>query len=199
MSENEQTRSEERTNRALRMDLLIAVCALLLSAVVATAAVIQTRVIANQTQVIANQLSATVWPYLSFTLTESNSQLRYYLENDGLGPAILRSATLRLDTAPRNSVGAAALVLLHGRQPRHSTLHTSSLEIGEVLRPGQSVEILGFDGAQARAFIAAVRKRVTLSVCYCSLLDQCWSVTALVDSKGPVQVARCTENSEVGA
>lgn len=170
---------------------MIAVCAVLVSAVVAAASVWQTRV-------IANQLSATVWPYLSFNLTVRDGLLRYWVENEGLGPAIVRSATVTIDGKRVASLRAVALSLGSGRLPRGS-LSTSSLGAGEVLRPSQALDIVVFQGKVARAYAAAFQRRATLAICYCSLLDQCWRLTSLADSAIPVPVARCGEAAGIGA
>ena len=145
-----------------------------------------------------NQLSATVWPYLSFTMTENDTLARYSVENDGLGPAILRAATLSFDgtrlTAMRD-IGER----LKFRQPRHSTLRSSSLNPGEVLRPGFSATAFEYDGAGARALADGLRKRVVLSICYCSLLDQCWVATSSSGGSAPTPVRSCPKGEDLNA
>ena len=182
----------ERTVRfALRADLLVAVSAMIFSAIVAVAAVYQTRV-------IANQLSASVWPYLSFTDSDSDKLFRYQLVNNGLGPAIIDSATLSLDGKPKASVRDAGFaILVH--VPNHTSMSTSSVGDGDVIRPGESLELLRFSGPGARALAAASRRRLIVSVCYCSLLNQCWIVASGAASERPRPVARCQERPGFGA
>jgi hypothetical protein len=84
---NDSDQREARTTRAwLRIDLLIAICALLISALTAAASLYQTRV-------IANQLSSSVWPYLGIAMSREpdTGHLSFAIANDGLGPAIVRT------------------------------------------------------------------------------------------------------------
>ena len=76
--------------RRLRIDLILALAAVAISAIAAAAA-------AYQTWVINKQFSATVWPYLALDRTYNVDRLTFSIENDGLGPAIVESASLSYD------------------------------------------------------------------------------------------------------
>jgi len=171
---------------------MIAAAALVISAAATVTSVFQTRV-------FANQLSATVWPYLAFSSYESDTELRYTIDNDGLGPAILRSVEVKLDGKPYESFGDLENALMHGKQPRRSHSSSSSLSIGQVLRPGVSTQFIEYAGPGARAIIEDARHRVRITVCYCSLLEQCWILTSVESSKGPVQVPRCADSHTINA
>ena len=182
----------ERTVRfALRTDLLVAVSALIFSAIVAVAAV-------SQTHVIANQLSASVWPYLSFTKSESDTLFRFELTNNGLGPAIVGSAMLSLDGKTEGSLRQTGFAALGGA-PNHSSLSTSSFGDGDVIRPGETFELLRFAGPGARRLATSARRRLKVVVCYCSLLDQCWTLSSAEDVHRPQKVARCERRPGFGA
>jgi hypothetical protein len=151
-----------------------------------------------QTRVFANQLSATVWPYLSFNLYQSDKGVRYTLGNQGLGPAIVHSATLTLDGKSSDSFKAATGILLHGNF-KGSTISSTSLESGDVLRPGASLEIVAYTGPLARTLTLTAIRRMTVTICYCSLLEQCWTLTSLQSSSGPARVSNCPEGGSVKA
>jgi hypothetical protein len=53
------------------------------------------------TRVIAQQLSAQVWPYVTFTGTTEPERLELDVANDGLGPAVVKSFVLRVDGKPQ--------------------------------------------------------------------------------------------------
>jgi len=77
-----------------KLDLWIALAALIVSGLTASAALYQSKV-------FSDQLSATVWPYLSFTATTAPSSYELTLENDGAGPAIIVGARLRVEPSAR--------------------------------------------------------------------------------------------------
>ncbi len=163
----------------LRLDLLIAVFALLLSAVASTASV-------YQAHVISRQFSATVWPYLTVTTTNSATALQLSITNDGLGPAIIRSASMAWDGTKSFSSWRGMVTTLVALSPPPkaiaarrfvATLSTSSLDPGDVIRAGDSrsmFSLRGWNGFPALLEGNAISQHLTLSICYCSLLGTCW-------------------------
>ena len=77
-------------DRGFRLDFFIAVAAVLISAVTAAALIYQTRV-------IGDQFAATIWPYLSVGDTYDVNGETIEVSNDGVGPALVRSAQLSVD------------------------------------------------------------------------------------------------------
>ena len=80
--------------KGVRADLLIALLALLISTLTATAAI-------YQGHVISNQLSVTVWPYITYKTTASDSGIQLDVQNVGVGLAIIRGAMLSIDGKPQ--------------------------------------------------------------------------------------------------
>ncbi len=80
--------------KAFRLDLTVAVAALLISGVAAGAS-------AYQTYVIRKQFSATVWPYLTY-ITSSSPDKFFELDisNAGIGPALIFNAVVTRDGKP---------------------------------------------------------------------------------------------------
>jgi hypothetical protein len=183
-------RLERTTRRELRLDLIIAVSALLISAIAATTSVMQTRV-------FANQLSAAVWPYVSFSFTTGDKMVKYTLNNDGLGPAIIRSAKLTVDDKPKNTITQAFRLVQH--ETHHYSISTSSLGAGSVIRPSAGVTVIDYTGPDGRALSAAMRARVKVTICYCSLLDQCWTIATSTSFAAPAQVRDCGKPTSVDA
>lgn len=85
------------TVRGLRFDLVIAICALLISTLAAGAAWWQARVVAAQTRVLQEQLGAQVWPYVNTSAGFTVDTVQVDITNDGLGPAILRSVVASIN------------------------------------------------------------------------------------------------------
>ena len=89
--------------RGVRIDLVIALCALLISTLAAGASWWQARVLQTQTRVLQDQLGAQVWPYVSVTEGFRNDKAQISLSNDGLGPAILVSADATVDGVAKSN------------------------------------------------------------------------------------------------
>jgi len=196
-------------SKAFRFDLFIAVCALLLSAVVAGASVYQGHVIAAQTKIIGEQFGATTWPYLSFENSYSADFVEVDLRNNGVGPAIIRTAEVTVDGKPVgpgktnsaiDSVVEAAVRAASAdmrRLKRHGVLHTStkSLSGGDVIPAGASWVLLRADGALITQRVVALRPRVNIKLCYCSLVGRCWAKELTESRSIPQDVASCPRQS----
>ncbi|MGC1381305.1 MAG: hypothetical protein WA814_09840 [Candidatus Baltobacteraceae bacterium] len=165
-------------DRGFRLDFAIAIGALLISTVAAAASVYQTRV-------IAQQFSATVWPYLSFDQTNSPSLLEVTIANDGLGPAIIRAVTISWNG--KREASLETLVADLAREPRSRAesseaarahlpvkLMTSTPTIGMVIPANSQHTIFRMEGSpRVQAFRPGIA-RIDVSLCYCSLTGNCW-------------------------
>ena len=171
----------------IRADLVIATLALLASSGATLSSV-------YQTHVIANQLSASVWPYLEAVYSYSKDSAALEVANDGLGPALVRSAGLVVDgqTVASYRHGIDALERgFHVQHPYNGSF--SSIGPSSVIRPGQQEALFSISRLPVKGF-GSFSKRVTLKICYCSLLGQCW-----IYRSGPVetrdQVGSCPTNA----
>ncbi|HYK52631.1 MAG TPA: hypothetical protein VEV38_03790 [Candidatus Eremiobacteraceae bacterium] len=168
-------------SRALRVDLIIALCALVVSCLAAGAAV-------YQGHVIASQLSVTVWPYVNFRESAGNAYVEVDVQNVGSGPAIIGSATFYVDGKPQSSLSRSLRTL--GFKPQNgSTVTLTNLGPGAVIRSGDSVPLLRVDSKQFAALAADAQRRTRIEVCYCSMLQQCWHKATGDDY--PTQVHAC--------
>ena len=171
----------KETSKASRVDLYIALCALVVSCLAAGAAIYQGRV-------ISSQLSVTVWPYMTFRESSSNTYVEVDVQNVGSGPAIIGTATLYVDGKPQPSLSAALREL--GFKPKNNaTVTLTNLGPGEVIRSGDSVPLVHVDSKQFAALAADAERRVRIEVCYCSMLQQCWHKATGDDY--PTEVKAC--------
>jgi hypothetical protein len=182
--------------KRFRLDFVIAFGALLISTVAAIATV-------YQTHVIAQQFSATVWPYVSFDDTTSPWSFEVDLRNDGLGPAIVRSVSITLDGKPQSSL-EALLVRLSHEEPQalaavRAALHagakiqmtTSTPKAGLVVPANAQHVVIRVQGAALVRYVRPAFKRVGISLCYCSLTGTCWSQSHQTRDTEPKPVASC--------
>ena len=164
--------------RLFRVDLIIATLALLASACASIATVVQTRT-------IANQLSASVWPYLTFSISVGPHALSADIRNEGLGPALVRTFAVTLD---RHEQSRLRDVIRQVDRNESRTATTSDFGGGSVIRPSETftvfrVEDSHLDAARAQALL----RRADAAICYCSLLGNCWSLDTRATEPQAVQ------------
>lgn len=178
--------------RRLRIDLLIALFAVAISAIAAAAA-------AYQTYVVNKQFSATVWPYLAFDTVYDVDHLTFAIENDGLGPAIVRSASLQIDgrSSGKWDDVIKRLPVRHGAHVGGSLVSISN---GEVIRAGDTKTVLDLHGPLPPSPVLSAfeqRHRISINLCYCSLLEQCWTVHFLTKDSNPHAVSGCPGSESI--
>jgi hypothetical protein len=188
--------------KRFRFDLLIALSALIISAVAAGAS-------AYQTYVIRQQYSATVWPYLTFITSSSPDKfVEVDVSNAGIGPALIRSATVTRDGRPIRSVATMtsrpALSIAidperiaanadEARTRQRSNLTISSVNRGDVIPAGSKLQLLRADGTFLARRLLADAGRIDVQICYCSLLGTCWVKRLWDPSVEPHAVAACPD------
>lgn len=143
-----------------------------------------------QAALAREQQRASAWPYLA----QSNSYVTgqpytRQIENQGVGPARIRSFQVRVDGRPTHSWNEVFSALV--QQP-DSALVYSSFGRGSVVPPGGTRVLMRLPpGNQARAFWQAAQTRLETLVCYCSVYDECWS--AGTRTREPVPVPSCAD------
>ncbi len=174
--------------RAIRVDLVIAVCALLISSLATAASWWQSRV-------VAEQLSAQVWPYVSFSVDLNDELFSISIANDGLGPAVLRTAGLSVDGKPQASFVDAMHAMFgpnliqrarRGGDRKVSATYASGGP-GSVLRAGASATVFAFRSKRWATLFSREWQRLDMRVCYCSIEGACWTRDIRSDDPRPVR------------
>lgn len=154
----------------------------------------------DQARVMRAQQHGSVMPvlqmdgYLSYHDGMQSIGLR--VTNSGVGPAIIETITLMRDGEPDDEFERVLTLAPDNRNISWSTM------IGRVLAAGDDVVPIELswpaDGPQ-RAEIAdltAEWSRWDVSVCYCSVFDQCWRSATLGVGLRPERVRRCQRPDE---
>lgn len=170
---------------AVRVDLFIALCALVVSCFAAGAAV-------YQGHVIASQLSVTVWPYLTVRESAGNTYVSVQVQNVGAGPAIVGAATLYVDGKPQASLMQSLHTLGFRPTKNSATVTLTNLGPGSVIRPGDSIPLIYVESKQFAALAADAQRRTKIEVCYCSMLQQCWRKVTGEDYPTPLHSCSTT-------
>jgi hypothetical protein len=168
-SDNSNESRPTRRHRRVEWDAIAAIIASLvgfLALLVAAYTAYVQRLTAN---IQAEQVRAQVWPFLIAGNDDDSHSL--VLFNKGVGPAIVREAQIFVDGKPQPDWDHV-LDVLRVAKPRDA--YKTSLNPG-VFSPGERVPIIKFDQTEAYfRFKAAAVGHMSMKVCYCSALDQCW-------------------------
>jgi hypothetical protein len=180
-----------------RLDFVIAIAALLVSAVSAFALIYQTRV-------IGQQYAATIWPYLSVNSTYGPSGVIIKVENDGLGPALIQSAQLLVDekAAPGWATYVKDLESEPALEKHHRSISASSFGRSTTIRPGEASLLFSIIYKTPIAPQALAAHSIGVRLCYCSINNSCWNIFATPgkDSRTvPQPVSSCTENAAISS
>jgi hypothetical protein len=145
-----------------------------------------------QAALAREQQRASAWPYLAQSNSHvTNQPYTRQVENEGVGPARVRSFEVLVDGQPVPTWGAAVRVLTG--TPDSGAVY-SSLGRGSVLPPGSSRTLLRLPpGDQARVFWKAAQTRLETVICYCSIYEECWRADTRVEE--PVPVRACGPDS----
>jgi hypothetical protein len=165
---------QTETRRASRYDAIIAtlvgLCALCVSAYTA--------------YVQRQQVRAAVWPILEFDSSNA-PDIHYIVANKGVGPAIIRNVIVMVDGQPvRNWKEALEKILGPGEH-----LFSESDMSFHVIAAGESRTVftahdpennpLKYDRSNPLwVKMNKERLRVSVEICYCSTLDECWTLRA---------------------
>jgi hypothetical protein len=145
-----------------------------------------------QAALAREQQRASAWPYLhqsnSYAAGQPYTRL---VENQGVGPARVRSFEVLVDGRPVRTWDAAAQALAGNAE---SELVYTSFGRGSVLPPGTTLTLLRVPpGDQAQAFWQGAQTRLEAVICYCSIYDECWQADTRAEE--PVAVRSCRHDT----
>jgi hypothetical protein len=191
VDDNSASLLEESNDRRARLAEWGSVAAIGISAFALAIGVYQTRLMQAQAR-------ASVWPYvkigLSYTDSGDSPGFDIHVENNGVGPAVVKSVRVSLDDKPLHGWYDAFPTLMGHGEAR------AKLEgLGGVVIPPSTnrdtavVAIRINDPAQAQKFYEA-RDRFKIDICYCSVYDDCWTAHWLVPNVDESSV--CHESND---
>ena len=184
---------QRETRGASRYDAVIAtlvgLCALCVSAYTA--------------HVQRQQVRAAVWPILYFDSSNA-PDIHFTLANKGVGPAIIRNVTVKVDDKPVKNWREALEILL-GPGRHHAAESDMS---GRVVAAGESMTVLAPFGSAGKPLnfdesnpewvkMNKNRERITVEICYCSTLGECWTLRAPGLGRSSTAAGRCPTASAV--
>jgi hypothetical protein len=159
--------------RRFGLDVVLGVCAVLIS-------VISLFVAIHQSQVMDKMMQADTWPYLDFVASNlddaGHENVSLTVLNSGVGPAKIESIEVTYDGTPLHDVGD---LLRRCCVPKGVPVQCLAATVSDrVLPPKEPLMLFSAKPAtlQAASFarLDQARARIQARVCYCSALDRCW-------------------------
>lgn len=154
---------------SLKPDLIIALMALVIG--------IGTMIVyVYQARIMSKQQHASVWPFLEVSITQGQLGTYISVENKGVGPAIVKSTKIEVDslTYQENQIDEIILKMVGKPLAHHYTTVAN-----RVMKSGEVIRLFHIENLQEAALLdsAMAKHTVRLSICYCSIYDECWTVS----------------------
>lgn len=148
----------------------------------------------NEKMVAANTM-----PFLTFAGSEldpatNKPLLRLYLKNGGVGPALIDWFEVRYRGVAYSSSAALLRACCAAALPKAGDLKgVVYSNVSESILPArETIEFLTVNAEAGKDLYTALdqsRKDMTLTACYCSVLDECWQTD--FNSSRPKKVSEC--------
>lgn len=127
-----------------------------------------------QTRIMRSEQATSLWPYLTVAIDNRADEFGIVVLNLGVGPAIVRSARV---------AGSQGLVktwneAIKAAEPDAKIqYYTESLLNQWVFPAGSRQRVVVIPNDESTAAIRDYLTNATIDLCYCSLLDECWTIS----------------------
>ncbi len=152
----------------------------------------------TESDAVRQQTSAAVWPFVQISTADFDAGDRagftLSATNAGVGPALVHSMRVVIDGEPMRDW---AHVVVHLGGTLDDQFERISIS-NRVLGPNQKVDLVStMNPALARGFHAVVANpENSVSLCYCSIFDDCWLVDSRHQALRPEPVNDCPDFGE---
>ncbi|WP_257385616.1 hypothetical protein [Tahibacter caeni] len=149
---------------------------------------------AYQTRLMQSQARAAVWPYLAqgstYAADDDAGSFVWLVENNGVGPARIKSVALTLDGKPMRNWNEALAALGVSGKTQLSLTRLSGEVIPPSLNRETGIPLIRVDGRDIARLLQGAQSRFRLDVCYCSVYGDCW--LSRWQTSGAEPLAHCT-------
>ena len=127
---------------------------------------------AYQAKVASDQRAASVWPYVEIgRYSLQGTEYGFIIRNKGVGPAIIKQMEVSVDGKPVQTWNQA-LQTMTGEKGNINTIYSSTNK--SVLAVQESRKMINVINVEDITKIQAAPDNINISVCYCSIFDDCW-------------------------
>ena len=187
----------QKVAKRIRTNSVLAISAMLLSAVSAGGVIWQVKV-------AADQRAATVWPYIQVSPGRTSSPPFFVIGmvNAGVGPALIRYFAVQVDGKPVRSWREFLAAISKDEAVRRAPFHEGIIGgSGWVMAPQVPLNAFTTETpAAVDALAAPAWSRIQISFCYCSIFNDCWLSDWQVALRGedPKPVGTCPTDGKFG-
>lgn len=134
---------------------------------------------AYQTRLMQTQARASVWPYvvLGFRFADKGEHAGFelHVENNGVGPALVRSVHVSVDGKPvRHWSDFFRQLVASGTTVEASLSGLHGVVIPPSTNRETAVAALKISDVEQAKLAFGARDRLGIDICYCSIYDDCW-------------------------
>lgn len=130
------------------------------------------------------QQHASVWPYLQIKSSYSAEGFQTFIENKGVGPAMIKRFNVKVDDKIVEGFDQIVVAVVGQQNAFSYDIYQASDPDKSVLSAGEQFRLfsvpLQTKGEEKKTFKPGVLfaqesfKRVEISLCYCSIYEHCW-------------------------
>jgi hypothetical protein len=103
---------------------------------------------------------------------------------------------LTVDGQPQHDIVSGLRQIVKNFDVRENTINLDALMPGTIIRATRSANLFVVHGASLVRQIHSAKSRVNLEMCYCSLLERCWTVS--LKSSLPQASQKCPDHDPKG-
>jgi hypothetical protein len=131
-----------------------------------------------EVQTARTQQKTSAWPYLEISGSYQDSGFSFYVENKGVGPAIVGDfSLLNKDNRPRD-LDALIIETLGEEDAFSYEVYKATDPSGSVLAKGEKVTLFQVPWQpNTQKLVQQWDDTVNIEACYCSIYGDCWSTT----------------------
>ena len=179
--------NRSKWSRLLRPEMLVAFSAIIISLSALAVSL-------YETSLIRQQQHASVWPHVMVGPSIQSERFMFLVSNTGIGPARIKDVEVTVDDEPVRNWVSMLEVITDDSGPFNFSM---SMINGRVLSAGESYEIFWMvDGSEGddENFVRQLSddwERIDITVCYCSVYDDCWTVQMSENNPQATEIDEC--------
>lgn len=130
-----------------------------------------------------------VWPYVDVSTSYNAEGFTVSATNKGIGPARVRFMSMSLDDQPVDDLDTMIQGILGPERAFSYDVYRASNPTGSVLSPDERTTLFGVPWTDDSRALVEELGSFSLSLCYCSVYDDCW--VARMNQGDPEPVSSC--------
>jgi hypothetical protein len=199
LTESESGHSHHHSTGIRWVDLIVASSAIFISIVSLVVSIGHGRTMEQLVNENRKMVAGSTMPFLTtegsqFDSVTHHPRLRLILKNGGVGPARVDWFEVRYKGVPYSSLAALLHACCLSALPKSNVIAGAlySSVTGTMISQRESVDFIDLGPGtdlDLMSALNAARRDITLSACYCSVLDECWQTD--FSSSRPKRVEEC--------